>query len=81
MNIEWRKDGQIFKVASDKRYSVIETITDYGVISEIRVGAADRRDSSLFTCTATNGYGSDKTNIQAIVQGNYMINPEKYSLA
>ncbi|XP_015787557.1 Down syndrome cell adhesion molecule homolog [Tetranychus urticae] len=68
LTIDWKKDGQVFKVSSDKRYSVIETITDYGVISEIRVGAADRRDSSLFTCTATNGYGTDKTNIQAIVQ-------------
>ncbi|XP_053205439.1 cell adhesion molecule DSCAML1-like isoform X3 [Panonychus citri] len=68
LTIDWRKDGQVFIPTSDKRYKTSEHMTDYGLISEIKVETADRRDSSLFTCTATNSYGSDKTNIQAIVQ-------------
>lgn len=69
MTVQWKKDGQPFAVGSDKRYQVSETISDKGISSQLKVDSADRRDSSLFTCTAGNGFGSDETNIQVIVQG------------
>lgn len=38
-------------------------------MSEILIRQADRRDSALFSCVASNAYGRDDTNIQLIVQG------------
>lgn len=69
LTVHWKKDGQPFAVGSDKRYQIRETITDEGISSQLQVDAADRRDSSLYTCTASNGFGSDETNLQVIVQG------------
>ncbi|RWS27846.1 Down syndrome cell adhesion molecule-like protein Dscam2, partial [Leptotrombidium deliense] len=53
---------------SDNRYQITETVEQKGVISEIQIKKADRRDSALFTCFAANAYGYDDTNIQLIVQ-------------
>lgn len=69
LKIDWQKDGQNFKIQNDQRYKVTELVVEEGMISEIRVQVADRRDSCLFTCHASNRYGNDKTNIQVIVQG------------
>lgn len=52
----------------DTRYELTESITSKGVLSEILIKRADRRDSSLFTCLASNAFGYDDTNIQLIVQ-------------
>ena len=60
-------------VISDKRYVITETITDQGLTSQIKVESADRRDSSLYTCLASNAYGSDEINLQVIVQGMYCL--------
>lgn len=46
-------------------------MTEEGVVSTLKVDSVDRRDSSLFTCTASNGFGSDDTNMQVIVQGKF----------
>ena len=60
-------------VISDKRYVITETISDQGLTSQIKVESADRRDSSLYTCLASNAYGSDEINLQVIVQGMYCL--------
>lgn len=51
------------------RYELVETILSSGIVSEILIRQADRRDSALFSCIASNAYGRDDTNIQLIVQG------------
>lgn len=53
------------------RYELVETILSTGIVSEILIRQADRRDSALFSCIANNAYGRDDTNIQLIVQGMY----------
>ncbi|RWS27565.1 Down syndrome cell adhesion molecule-like protein Dscam2, partial [Leptotrombidium deliense] len=61
--------GQGFSsVSADNRYEITETVEQKGVISEIFIKKADRRDSALFTCLASNAYGYDDTNIQLMVQ-------------
>lgn len=40
-----------------------------GLISEILIRSADRRDSALFTCNTFNGFGKDETNVQLLLQG------------
>ena len=56
-------------IISDNRYVISESITDQGLTSQIKVESADRRDSSLYTCSCSNAYGSDEINLQVIVQG------------
>lgn len=41
--------------------------------SILRVTSVGRVDSALYTCLASNIYGQDDTNIQLIVQGNYLL--------
>ncbi|GFV54603.1 down syndrome cell adhesion molecule-like protein 1 [Trichonephila clavipes] len=50
------------------KYELVETILNTGIVSEILIRQADRRDSALFSCIAVNAYGRDDTNIQLIVQ-------------
>lgn len=67
LTIVWTKDKT--KV-SDPRYEVVQSMTkDATTASEIIIRHSDRRDSALFTCTATNEYGMDQTNLQLIMQG------------
>lgn len=68
LTIVWMKDKN--KV-TEPRYEVVQTMTKDGTTaSEIIIKQADRRDSALFTCIATNEYGMDETNLQLIMQGN-----------
>lgn len=41
--------------------------------SVLRIRDVDRRDSSLFTCIASNPYGSAELNIQLLVQGTFCV--------
>ncbi|XP_064480697.1 cell adhesion molecule Dscam1-like isoform X2 [Ornithodoros turicata] len=68
ISISWLKDKQPVSPKQDARYELVETIQNTGVTSEIIIRQADRRDSALFTCIATNNFGQDDTNTQLIVQ-------------
>ncbi|KAG8193109.1 hypothetical protein JTE90_013867 [Oedothorax gibbosus] len=68
ISITWLKDKVELKPHADQRYEFIETASSAGTVSEIVIRQADRRDSALFSCIATNAYGRDDTNIQLIVQ-------------
>lgn len=78
IGITWTRDKQKIDAAAtgstigssslDGRYELSESITNKGVASEILIKRVDRRDSSLFTCLASNAFGYDDTNIQLIVQ-------------
>lgn len=60
---------------TDNRYHLLRRVTgqsDRAITSYIvRIANVDRRDSSLFTCLASNNFGKDEYNFQLIVQGNF----------
>lgn len=51
------------------RYTIREEILPNGVLSDLSIKSTERTDSALFTCVATNAFGSDDTSINMIVQG------------
>ncbi|KAH9415900.1 hypothetical protein DERP_000394 [Dermatophagoides pteronyssinus] len=57
---------------TDNRYHLLRRVTgqsDRAITSYIvRIANVDRRDSSLFTCLASNNFGKDEYNFQLIVQ-------------
>lgn len=54
---------------SDSRYTIREEILANGVLADLSIKRTERGDSALFTCVATNAFGSDDTSINMIVQG------------
>ncbi|XP_022258531.1 Down syndrome cell adhesion molecule-like protein Dscam2, partial [Limulus polyphemus] len=68
ITIIWLKAKQNINLQGDPRYTLIETVLPPGVTSELLIRQADKQDSALFTCIASNTYGQDDTNIQLIVQ-------------
>ncbi|XP_076348173.1 cell adhesion molecule Dscam1-like [Tachypleus tridentatus] len=68
LTVQWKKDGEHLDFRFDKRYDITQTLTDDGMMSQLQVQSADRRDSSLFTCVGSNNFGRDEMNIQIIVQ-------------
>lgn len=52
----------------DQRYSIREQTLAEGMVSELGIERTIRQDTFIFTCSATNAYGSDDMNIQLIVQ-------------
>ncbi len=52
----------------DPRYTIREEIQGDGVLSTISIKRTQREDSALFTCVATNAFGSDDTSINLIIQ-------------
>lgn len=51
------------------RYEKFETSSKNGVNSELFIRNVDRRDGALYSCTASNNYGSDERNIKVLVVG------------
>ena len=50
------------------RYTIREEIQADGVLSTISIKRTERGDSALFTCVATNAFGSDDTSVNLIIQ-------------
>ncbi|KAI1289176.1 Down syndrome cell adhesion molecule [Halotydeus destructor] len=67
MKIDWMKDNQPL-VFDPGRSFFKDTLLSEGIISELHIKTIQRRDSALYTCKATNGYGKDETTVQLIVQ-------------
>lgn len=51
------------------RYTIREEILTDGVKSDLSIKRSERIDTAVFTCVATNSFGSDDSSIQLIVQG------------
>uniref|UniRef100_T1KQ15 Down syndrome cell adhesion molecule n=1 Tax=Tetranychus urticae TaxID=32264 RepID=T1KQ15_TETUR len=68
ITINWLKDKISFNPRDDVRYELFEEASSEGLISEILIRSADRRDSALFTCNTFNGFGKDETNVQLLLQ-------------
>ncbi|XP_076350077.1 cell adhesion molecule Dscam1-like isoform X2 [Tachypleus tridentatus] len=67
--IKWHKDRQPLTIERHKsRYSEVTEMTDYRIISILKILFSDRQDSSLFSCIASNAHGTDKSNFQVLVQ-------------
>lgn len=71
MSISWSKDRIPFDPSNEPRYHLVKEDTIEGFSVSLRMVNVDRRDNSLFTCTAANAFGKDEYNIQVIVQGIY----------
>ncbi|XP_053207473.1 cell adhesion molecule DSCAM-like isoform X2 [Panonychus citri] len=70
ITLSWSKDRMPFDPAKESnRYKIIDSPEkETRFIQILKIESADRRDSALFTCTATNNYGKDELNIQVILQ-------------
>ena len=69
MTITWSKDRMPFDPAIDPRYELRYRDSSNGMTVLLKIKGADRRDSSLLTCTASNNFGRSEYNLQVIVQG------------
>ncbi|GIY99767.1 down syndrome cell adhesion molecule homolog [Caerostris extrusa] len=70
MRFEWEKDKQHLDPQNVKRYA-LSAVKDSGpqsAVSKLVIKGASRSDSALYTCTASNEFGTDQTNIQLVVQ-------------
>ena len=69
LNIEkFINHGIYMKLFLHFRYTIREEKSAGGVVSAISIKRTVRADSALFTCVATNAFGSDDTSINLIIQ-------------
>ncbi|KAK9507868.1 hypothetical protein O3M35_007638 [Rhynocoris fuscipes] len=68
IGIIWNMNNKRLDPKSDIRYTIREEILMHGVLSDLSIRQTSREDSALFTCVATNSFGSDDTSINLIVQ-------------
>ncbi|KAG7213705.1 hypothetical protein KM043_002942 [Ampulex compressa] len=68
IGILWNMNNKRLEPKSDSRYTIREEILANGVLSDLSIKRTERSDSALFTCVATNAFGSDDTSINMIVQ-------------
>lgn len=68
IEIMWKMGGQYIAAENDQRYSIREQSLAEGMVSELSVQRTIRQDTGMFTCSATNAYGSDEMVIQLVVQ-------------
>ena len=73
ITLNWSKDRiQFDPTKESNRYKIIESpLKETRFIQILKIESADRRDSALFTCTASNNYGKSEFNIQVILQGKF----------
>ncbi|XP_043279367.1 Down syndrome cell adhesion molecule-like protein Dscam2 isoform X3 [Venturia canescens] len=68
LDITWRARGGKIEPAYDVRYSLENTPTPKGLLSELRIGKAGHEDRGEYTCVAHNPYGHDRASINLLVQ-------------
>ncbi|XP_076390035.1 Down syndrome cell adhesion molecule 1 isoform X12 [Megachile rotundata] len=68
IGILWNMNNKRLDPKSDSRYTIREEILANGVLSDLSIKRTERSDSALFTCVATNAFGSDDTSINMVVQ-------------
>nr|XP_040576477.1 Down syndrome cell adhesion molecule-like protein Dscam2 isoform X20 [Lepeophtheirus salmonis] len=70
IGVLWNMNNKRLDAKVDDRYTIREEVIDDGVLSTISIKRTERGDSALFTCVATNAFGSDDTSINLIIQEN-----------
>ncbi|KAF6210674.1 hypothetical protein GE061_013781 [Apolygus lucorum] len=69
IGILWNMNNKRLDPKNDARYTIREETTlPNGVLSDLSIKSTGREDSALFTCVATNSFGSDDSSINLIVQ-------------
>ncbi|XP_076065820.1 cell adhesion molecule Dscam1-like isoform X6 [Oratosquilla oratoria] len=68
IGILWSKDNHNIDQTAEPRYTVREEMQGAGVHSSLSIKNTDRSDSAVYTCVATNAFGSADTNINLIIQ-------------
>ncbi|KAI4460599.1 basigin related [Holotrichia oblita] len=68
IGILWNMNNKRLDAQDKSRYTLREQILPTGVLSDLSINRTERIDSALFTCLATNAFGSDDTSINLIVQ-------------
>ncbi|XP_076342768.1 cell adhesion molecule Dscam1-like isoform X2 [Tachypleus tridentatus] len=68
MSVVWSRDQHTLDMDQESRIEIRQHAENRGMKSQLQIFSATRSDSSLYTCTASNNYGSDETNIQLIIQ-------------
>ncbi|XP_054740541.1 cell adhesion molecule Dscam2 isoform X8 [Anastrepha obliqua] len=68
IGILWNMNNVRLDPKNDNRYTIREEILSTGVMSSLSIKRTERSDSALFTCLATNAFGSDDTSINMIIQ-------------
>ncbi|CAA9994319.1 unnamed protein product, partial [Nesidiocoris tenuis] len=71
IGILWNMNNKRLDPKNDVRYTIREEILPNGVLSDLSIRSTGREDSALFTCVATNSFGSDDSSINLIVQGSW----------
>ncbi|KAI1289670.1 Down syndrome cell adhesion molecule-like protein 1 -like protein [Halotydeus destructor] len=68
LTLVWSKDRLQFDPRLEHRYELSKLDGKQSLLETLKIKLLDRRDSALFTCFASNSYGSAEYNIQLIVQ-------------
>ncbi|KAK7068698.1 hypothetical protein SK128_024054 [Halocaridina rubra] len=68
IGILWSKNKLNVDQATELRYTIREEMRGGGVHSSLSIKTTDRSDSAIYTCVATNAFGSADTNINLIIQ-------------
>ncbi|XP_076062140.1 Down syndrome cell adhesion molecule 1 isoform X8 [Oratosquilla oratoria] len=68
IGILWSKDNHNIDQTAEPRYTIREEMQGAGVHSSLSIKNTDRSDSAVYTCVATNAFGSADTNINLIIQ-------------
>ncbi|XP_055318416.1 cell adhesion molecule Dscam2 isoform X39 [Sitodiplosis mosellana] len=68
IGILWNMNNMRLDPKTDNRYTIREEILATGVMSSLSIKRTERTDSALFTCVATNAFGSDDASINMIIQ-------------
>lgn len=68
IGIIWNMNNMRLDPKTDNRYTIREEIQSTGVLSSLSIKRTERADTALFTCVATNSFGSDDSSINMIIQ-------------
>ncbi|XP_070503177.1 cell adhesion molecule Dscam1 isoform X23 [Chironomus tepperi] len=68
IGILWNMNNIRLDSKSDPRFTIREEILPNGVMSSLSIKRTERTDTALFTCVATNAFGSDDTSINMMIQ-------------
>ncbi|XP_060838261.1 cell adhesion molecule Dscam2 isoform X30 [Rhopalosiphum padi] len=68
IGIVWNMNNKRLDAKEEERYTIREEILTDGVKSDLSIKRSERIDTAVFTCVATNSFGSDDSSVQLIVQ-------------
>lgn len=67
VDVSWSRNSVLIPVTRNSRFRVQTFTTERGKASELFIQSITREDSTFFTCSASNAFGSDGANISVLV--------------